>query len=201
MQIRGNEVIYGVDYYVAPMPVHFHTWPIFGWLYHPHHHPYRSVFHFYHHPHWWRPWRVVHFNVYRTRTVKMKTTATFSVVKTSRVKGVHKVKYKPTSSKLVKKQTRITRTPGGDIKQAGHVKRTTSQAGGKKTTVQKAGMRKTDPKTGEKTTIKAGKKTVTNPKTGKKTTVKGAKKTKKTGDGKKTTTAKGKKTTKRKKRN
>ena len=33
MQVRGNEVIYGVHYYVAPAPVHIHTWPIVSWMY------------------------------------------------------------------------------------------------------------------------------------------------------------------------
>ncbi len=199
MQIRGNEVIYGVDYYVAPVHVHIHTWPIFSWLYHPHHHPYISVFHYHRHPHWWHPWRPVHVNIYRSRTARIRTSTTFSVVRTSRVTRVNRIKYKPTSSTLVKKQTRVTRKPGGNVKQAGHLKRTTTTASGKKTTVHKAGARKVNPKTGTTTTVKAGKKTVTNPRTGKKTTVKGVKKTK-TRNGKKTTTVKAKKTTRRKKK-
>jgi len=194
MQVHGNEAIYGVDYYVAPVQVQIHAWPIVGWLYLPHHRPYYSVYHFHHHPHWWRPWRPVHVNVYRTRTVRIKTTTTFSVVKTSRVKTVRKVNYRPSSSTLVKKQTRVTRTRGGSLKQTGHVKRTTTQAGGKKTTVHKAGRRTVNPRTGESTTVKAGKKTVTNRKTGKRTTVKGVKRTKKTKGGKSTTKVRGKKT-------
>ena len=35
MQIHGNEVIYGADYYVAPTVVHIHTWPLIGWIYRP----------------------------------------------------------------------------------------------------------------------------------------------------------------------
>ena len=198
MQVRGNEVIYGVNYYVAPAPVHIRVWPIFGWLYHPYHRPYVSVYRYGHHPRWWRPWRPVHINVYHQRTVRIRTSATFTVTKTSRVKNVHKISYKPVSSTRVKKRTTVTRTRSGKIKQTGRVKRTTT-AGGKKTTVTKAGKRTVNPKTGTSTTVKAGKKTVTNRRTGKKTTVKGVKKTKRTKGGKKTTTVKAKKTTRKKK--
>ena len=69
MQVHGNDVIYGVDYYVAPTYVHIHTWPMIRWIYRPVYRPYRSVFYFGHHPRWWRPYRPVTINVYRTRTV------------------------------------------------------------------------------------------------------------------------------------
>jgi len=35
MQVHGNEVLYGPDYYVAPTVVHIHTWPLIGWIYRP----------------------------------------------------------------------------------------------------------------------------------------------------------------------
>ncbi|MFQ6113843.1 MAG: hypothetical protein ACE5NG_07100, partial [bacterium] len=70
MQVHGNEVIYGVDYYVVPTYVHIHTWPIITWIYRPVHRPYRSVFHFGFYPRWWKPYRPVAINVYRARTVR-----------------------------------------------------------------------------------------------------------------------------------
>jgi len=156
MQVRGNEVIYGVDYYVAPVYVHVHAWPIIPWIFRPVYHPFRSAFYFGFHPVWWRPWRPVHVDVYRVRTVKIRTSATFTVAHTSRVTRVTKVNYKPASSTLVKRQTRVTRD-------------------GSKTTVTAGKVKVTNPKTSNETVVKGAKKTTV--KDGKKTTTVKAKKT------------------------
>jgi hypothetical protein len=182
MQVHGNEVIYGADYYVAPTVVHVHTWPLIGWIYRPYYRPYRSAFYFGFYPRWYRPWRPVTVNVYRTRTVRYTNRATFSVTRTSRVRTVTKVNYKPRSSTLVKKRT-VTRK---------------TTAGGRTTTV-KGSRTVKNRKTGKTTTVKAGVKKTKNPKTGRTTVKKGAKKTTTKG-GKKKTVAKGKKTTRKKKK-
>jgi len=158
MQIRGNDVIYGADYYIAPVEVHVHPWPIFGWMFRPVYHPFRSAFYFGFYPNWWHPWRAVHVNVYRTRTVRFTTRATFHVAHTTRVTRVTKVNYHPHSSTLVRKQTHVSR--------GGHERTTTIKAG--KVEVH-------NPKTGKETTVKGVKKT-TKTEHGTKTTVK-AKKT------------------------
>ena len=110
MQIRGNEVIYGPDYYVAPARVHIHTWPIIIWIYRPVYRPYRSVYYFGNYPHWWRTYHPVPHKVYYTRTGHYRSRTTFVVTKTSRVNTVRKVKYVPRNSKLVKKPVRTKRT-------------------------------------------------------------------------------------------
>jgi hypothetical protein len=112
MQVHGNEVLYGVDYYLVPTHVHLHKRPIITWIYRPVYRPYRSVFYFGYYPRWWKPHRPVTINVYRTRTVKLTGKKTFTVTKTSRVKSVTKVNYKPRSSTLVKKKTTIHKTKG-----------------------------------------------------------------------------------------
>jgi len=155
MQVRGNEVIYGTDYYVQPTVVHVHTWPIITWIYRPVYRPYRSVYYFGYYPRWWRPFRPVTVNVYRTRTVKLTSRTTFTVTKTNRVKSVTKVKYKPRNTTLVKKKTRVTKTKthtGKTIKTAG-VKKTTKKTGVKKTT-KKTGMKKTTKKRSTTTKVK-----------------------------------------------
>jgi len=157
MQIRGNEVIYGVDYYIAPVQVHVHTWPIIPWIFRPVYHPYRSAFYFGVYPRWWHPWRPVAAHVYRTRTVRFTTRPTFHVTHTTRVTRVTKVNYHASSSTLVKKQTRVTR--GGD----------------RTATVKASKVEVHNPKTGKETTVKGVKKT-TKTEHGKKTMVK-AKKT------------------------
>lgn len=179
MQVHGNEVIYGADYYVAPTVVHVHAWPIIGWIYRPYYRPYRSAFYFGVYPRWWRPWRPVGLTVYRTRTVRITRTRTFAVTRTSRVRTVTKVNYKPRTSTRVKKKTTVT-------------------AGGKRTTVKGASRTVTNPKTGNSKTVKAGVKKTTNPRTGKTTTTRGVKKTTKNKSGTKTV-KKGKKTTKTRK--
>ena len=109
LQIHGNDDIYGADYYMAPTVVSVHTWPMIVWLYRPHYRPYRSVFHFGVYPRWWKPYRPVKVNVYRTRTVKLRGRKTFVVHKKSRVKTVRRVNYKPRNSKRVTKTTIKTR--------------------------------------------------------------------------------------------
>jgi len=167
MQVHGNEVIYGADYYVAPTVVHIHTWPLIGWIYRPYYRPYRSAFYFGVYPRWWRPYRHVTVGVYRTRTVRFTRRTTFAVTRTSRVRTVNRVNYKPRSSVLVKKKTTVTRTGKGGKK----VTRTTTVKG-KSTTVKKGGRKTTVKKGGKKTTVKKGRKKTTAKKGKKKTTVK-----------------------------
>jgi len=107
MQVRGNDVIYGANYYVAPTPVYIRTWPIITWMYRPVYRPYRSVYYFGYYPRWWRPYRPVTFNVYHNRTVRYTNRTTFTYTKTTRVHSVTKVKYRPHSSTLVKKRTTV----------------------------------------------------------------------------------------------
>ena len=179
MQVHGNAVIYGYDYYVAPAHVHIHSWPIITWMYGPVYRPYRSVFRIGFYPRWYRPYRPVSLHVYRTRTVRFTSRTTFAVRNTSRVRSVTKVNYKPRSSNLVTKKTKVTVTAkrnGRTTTVTKGVKKTTNTRTGK-TTVKK-GSKKTTIKRGKKTTVKKGKKT-TRSKGGKKTTVKKTKVTRK----------------------
>ena len=139
MQVRGNEVIYGVHFYVVA-PVHIHTWPIITWMYGPYYHPYRSVFYFGHYPRWWRPYRPVTLNVYRTRTVRLTTRNTFTVTRTSRINTVSRVQYQPSSSSLVKKRTSVKAKKMGGAEKKGK--------GGKKTKIKK-GDNKKNPRKGK----------------------------------------------------
>ena len=133
MQVRGNEMIYGADFYVAPVSVHIHAWPIVPWLFRPIYHPYRSVFYFGFYPHWWHSRHPVALHVYHTHTVRYTTRATFTVTHTTRVT---KVNYRASSSTLVKKQPRVTHSSD----------RTTTVKAGK--------VEVHNPKTGKETTIK-----------------------------------------------
>ncbi len=160
MQLHGNHIIYGYDYYVAPAHVHIHAWPIISWMYGPVYRPYRSVFRIGFYPRWYRTYRPVSLTVYRTRTVRFTS---ISVRNTSRVRSVSKINYKPRSSTLVKKKMKVTVGANGKVR---------------KTTVTKAVKKTKNPKTG-KTTVKKGSKRTTKTKGRKKTTVKKTKVTKK----------------------
>ena len=110
MQVHGNHIIYGHDYYVAPAHVHIHSWPIISWMWGPYYRPYHSVFRIGFYPRWYRTYRPVSLNVYRTRTVRFTGRTTFSVRNTSRVRSVTRVNYKPRSSNLVTKKTKVSVT-------------------------------------------------------------------------------------------
>ena len=103
MQVRGNEDLYGADYYVAPTVVHVRTWPIIARIYRPAYRPYRSPYSWGVYPRWWRPYRPVGVRVYRTRVVKFRPKPVFVVTRTPRVRRVHVVKYKPRRSVRVKR--------------------------------------------------------------------------------------------------
>jgi hypothetical protein len=177
MQIHGHVDIYGPNYFIVPSHVHIQAWPIISWIYRPVYRPFRSVYYFGHYPRWWKSFRPVQLNVYRTRTHGFTSRNTFVVSKTRRVKPVTRLVYKPRSS------TKFTRNINvGKTTKKISVKKTTTKANGTKVT-KKKGIKKT-----------------TNRKTGKTTVKKGKKKTKVNKKGKKTTVTKTRKTTQKKKR-
>lgn len=111
MQITGNGVIYGPDYYVAPAYVGIHTWSVVRLIYGPAYRPYRSAYYFGVYPRWWKPYRPVTVGLYRARTVWYTSRATFRVTRTRTVRTT-RVAYTPRSSTLVRKRTTVTRTKG-----------------------------------------------------------------------------------------
>ncbi|MFC2156571.1 hypothetical protein ACFLT9_01910 [Acidobacteriota bacterium] len=107
VQVHGNEVIYGANYYVIPQYTRIYSWPIFTWMYRPGYRPYRSVYYYRNYPTWWRPWKPVTIKVYRTRTVRVVNRTNFKVTRVSHVRTVSKVNYKHRTSTRVVKSTKI----------------------------------------------------------------------------------------------
>ena len=179
LHIHGHEVIYGPDYYVVPTHVHVHTWPIIGWLYRPAFRPYRSVYHYGYYPRWWRPFRPLKIDVYRTRTVRLTTRNTFVVSKTRVVKPVKRVVYKPRSSTKVSQTVHLsktTRANGSTTKRVGVSSSATGPRGN--TVTRKKGVSKTTHADGS-TTVKKGKQRTRVKQNGDTTKVKNTKKTRK----------------------
>ncbi len=116
MQVHGDDALYGEEYYVAPTAVYIHTWPLIRWIYRPHYRPYVSLYRFGHFPPWWvrRPPVAVH--VYHSYIRVWRPNPVFAVTRTSHVKTVHTVKYKPHSSTLVKKTTVVRPSRGTTVK-------------------------------------------------------------------------------------
>ena len=107
MQVHGNEDLYGTDYYVAPTVTHIHTWPIITHIYRPSYRPYRSTVVWDVYPRWWKPWKPVRVKVYHKRITPYRNRTTFVFTRTGRVGTVHKIKYTPRRSGLVKKKVII----------------------------------------------------------------------------------------------
>jgi len=183
MQVHGNEVFYGENYYVAPTYVHIHRWPIITWIYRPVYRPYRSGFYFGYYPRWWKPYRPVTRHVYHTRTVRYTRRATFEVTRVNRVKTVHRINYKPRSSKLVKKNVKVvpSKKRNNTVIKVDRKPRTSNKVSTSKRTYKKTPKKTTNKKTAIRTN-KAPKKRAN------KTTIKSS--TRKTRAGGKTTTVK-----------
>lgn len=106
LQVHGNEMLYGPDYYVYPSAVHVHTWPIILRIYGPAYRPYRSVFRFGYYPSWWRSRAPVGMNVYRTRIVPLRGRTSYRMVRTTRIRTIHRVRYRPRVSPRIRKAIR-----------------------------------------------------------------------------------------------
>jgi hypothetical protein len=168
MQVRGNEIIYGYDYYISPMYVHvhhIHGWRIMAWLFRPMYRPYYSVFYFGYYPGWWRPYQPVVIHVYHHRTERYTRRATFEHTRDSRVETIHKVNYQQRTSPRVREAARAAQpTPAPDRipRQADPIEQAT---------IEKQDIRTTD-NNKDKTTIKNDAERITAPKAKRNTAVK-----------------------------
>jgi len=102
MQIQGNEDIYGSDYYVTPVNVRIHTWPIIKRIYLPAYHPYRSPYLWGKYPTWWKRHRPVTVHVYRPRIKRYTARAGFVFTQTNRMRHIHRIKYRARRATIIK---------------------------------------------------------------------------------------------------
>jgi hypothetical protein len=185
LQVRGNEVIYGVDYYIAPAYVHVHDiyrWSIIPWIYRPMYHPYYSGFYFGYYPVWWRPYRPVVIHVYHDRTERYRRRATFEYTRDGRAETLRETNYQPRTSPRVRERMqaaaptpgpeRISRqsTPG---EQPASVEKriNTRNSDLDKTTIKSDAERITKPPPKRNTTVKSDTERITKPQPMRRTTV------------------------------
>lgn len=153
LQIQGDPVIYGPDYYVVPTGVRVSLFPFVTWVYSPLYRPWVSTVYWGVYPRSWHPWRVVPYTVYRPRVVGY-THVSFSFTNRSAVVRAGAVYSAPVASVRV---TRPTRASMKDHAVAAHVgpegQKTVlahgTDAQGDKKTV----LAHTNPETGTKTAI------------------------------------------------
>lgn len=107
MQVRGNEIIYGINYYIYPSYTRISTWPIISWIYRPYYRPYRSIYTYGFYPRWWRPYRPVHINIYRSRAVRLTNRTVFRATRSNRITSIHKINYKSRTSPRVLKSSKV----------------------------------------------------------------------------------------------
>lgn len=123
MQVRGNEVIYGIDYYITPVYVqvhHIHGWRIMAWLFGPMYRPYYSVYYFGYYPGWWRPYRPVVIHVYHHHTERYTRRATFEHTRENRAEAIRKTNYQQRTSPRVQEQARASQPAPGPERIARH---------------------------------------------------------------------------------
>ncbi len=110
LQLQGDPVIYGENYYVVPANNDFGAWNVVRWLFTPNYHPYYSPYGYRTLPNWWSVRRPVTYAVYHART-GVFAGRNFVASKTVRVKTVAKVNYRPRTSTLVVKKVAVTHAP------------------------------------------------------------------------------------------
>lgn len=103
LQVHGNEVIYGPDYYVYPAAARVNTWPIILRIYRPTYRPYRSPYRFGYYPPWWRLRPQARVNVYRTRIAPLRGRSAYRVARVTRIRTIHRVRYRPRVSPRVRR--------------------------------------------------------------------------------------------------
>ena len=69
MQIRGEESLYGDDYYYIPENTNISRWPIIVSLYDPFYDYYYSPYSWNHYPDWWQPYGCIRIGLYRAQVI------------------------------------------------------------------------------------------------------------------------------------
>lgn len=110
LQIQGDTVLYGANYYVIPANRNFNLWNVVSWIFRPDYRVYVSPFYYKNLPVWWAVRRPVTPSVYRSRTGLFVGRKNFIGTRTVTVRTIHKVNYRPLISTLVIKKTKVIKT-------------------------------------------------------------------------------------------
>ena len=118
LHIQGDEEIYGANYYVVPAERNFSAWNVVRWLFSPSYRVYVSPYRYRYYPTYYTVRRPVAVNVYRTRVGVFAGRRNFIASRTTTVRTVGKLNYRPNRSTVVVKkrttQTTVTNPRNGN---------------------------------------------------------------------------------------
>ena len=110
LQLQGDPILYGADYYVVPASNNFGAWNVVRSLFRLNYHPYVSTYNYRALPSWWVARRPVLLSAYRARTGLLVGRRNFVASRTFTVKTLNRVSYHPRTSTLVTRRANVTRT-------------------------------------------------------------------------------------------
>lgn len=140
LQIQGDTVIYGANYYVIPANNNFSAWNVVRWLFRPNYRAYVSPYSYRIYPTWWSVRRPVAINVYRARTGAFAGRRDFVTTKTVTVRTVNKINYRPRASTSVIRTNVIRTSPRPAVQTRTVI--TTKQTAPAKTNTRNGGQRR-----------------------------------------------------------
>lgn len=110
LQVQGDPVLYGENYYVVPANHDFSAWNVVRSLFRPNYHPFVSAYNYRSFPSWWGVRHPVLLSAYRARTGLLVGRQNFVASRTFTVKTLNRVAYHPRASAAVARRTSTTRT-------------------------------------------------------------------------------------------
>ncbi len=110
LHILGDEEIYGANYYVVPAQRNFSAWNVVKWLFSPNYRAYVSPYRRSYYPTYYVVRRPLATNVYRTNVGVFAGRRNFVTARTTTVRTVNKIAYRPARSNTVVGRKKVTTT-------------------------------------------------------------------------------------------
>lgn len=110
LQIQGDEEIYGANYYVVPGERNFSAWNVVKWLFNPNYRVYVSPYHYRYYPKYFTVRRPAAVAVYRTNVGVFAGRRNFVASRTTTVRTVNKITYRPVRSNTIVGKRKVTTT-------------------------------------------------------------------------------------------
>lgn len=120
LHILGDGEIYGANYYVIPAQRNFSAWNVVKWLFSPSYRVYVSPYHYRYYPTYYAIRRPLAINVYRTNVGLFAGRRNFVTARSTTVRTVNKIAYRPArsntvvGSKTVTTKTTVTNQRNGN---------------------------------------------------------------------------------------
>ena len=110
LHIQGDAEIYGANYYVVPAQRDFSAWNVVKWLFSPTYRVYVSPYRYSYYPTYYTVRRPLALNVYRINVGAFAGRKNFVTARTTTVRSVNKINYRPARSNTVVGRRKTTTT-------------------------------------------------------------------------------------------